>query len=559
VDSGNQTAQVWLLGVQRKLYQWSREHPEEPYCDLWNWVTDPRNLQMAWKTIAGNRGKRTPGVDGETVASIASGIGTMEFLRKLREELRSGDYRPSPARRKWIAKPGKPGKFRPLGIPTVKDRVVQCAVKQVLEPIFEARFWPVSYGFRPGRGSQACLEHIRVTIRSRGKPAADGRRHNAPYQWVIEGDIEGCFDNIGHHPLMKRVRHGVADRKVNRLLVRFLKAGVLEDVSYSPTDTGTPQGGVLSPLLANIALGVIEERYQDWVKRPESPELKSDGIKLAAIRRDKDRRAGRPVFYPVRYADDFLIFVSGTEADALAEKQALATYLHEAMGLTLSPEKTRITALTEGCRFLGCRVRLKWDDRFGLHARIEIPREPINGFRRRVNRLARRPTLRRSLKAMLQELNPYLRGWSAYYRYCVGAKPILASLDWHVRQRLWLWLRAKHKRVPGRKIASWRRPSTAHPGNSVWAEGGTEQFLMSYVPVRRFDLKWMKKPEFAKASGEPDAQRKVHVRFGEKAWETDGGNTAPRPRLTLLRCKRELICAPEAWGSSAAFAPGAPF
>ena len=135
---------------------------------------------------------------------------------------------------------------------------------------------------------------------------------------------------------------------------------------------------------------------------------------------------------------------------------------------------------------------------------------------------------------MLQELNPYLRGWSAYYRYCVGAKRILASLDWHVRQRLWLWLRAKHTRVPGRKIASWRRQSTAHPGSSVWAEGGTEQFLMSYVPVRRFDLKWMKKPEFAKASGEPDAQRKVHVRFGEQAWETGGGDTPQRPRLTLL-------------------------
>ena len=123
---------------------------------------------------------------------------------------------------------------------------------------------------------------------------------------------------------MERVRHGVADLKVNRLIVQFLKAGVLEHVTYSPTDTGTPQGGVLSPLLANIALSVIEERYRDWVCRPESPELKSDGIRLAAIRRDKDRKAGRTVFYPVRYADDFLIFMSGTEADALAEKHVLA-------------------------------------------------------------------------------------------------------------------------------------------------------------------------------------------------------------------------------------------
>jgi RNA-directed DNA polymerase len=222
VDSDNQAAQAWLLGVQRKLYQWSREHPDEPYGDMWNWIIDPRNLHMAWRTIAGNRGKRTPGVDGETVASIASDLGSASFLWGLREELRAGTYRPSPARRKWIAKPGKPGKFRPLGIPTVKDRVVQCAVKQILEPIFEARFWPVSYGFRPGRGSQACLEHIRLTIQSRGKPAADGRRHKAPYQWVIEGDIEACFDNIGHHPLMERVRLGVADIKVTRLIVQFL-------------------------------------------------------------------------------------------------------------------------------------------------------------------------------------------------------------------------------------------------------------------------------------------------------------------------------------------------
>ncbi len=144
MDSGNQAPQAWLLGVQRKLYQWSRENPEEPYCDLWNWVTDPRNLYMAWRTIAGNRGKRTPGIDGATVEKIATGIGVDRLLHELREELRAGEYRPSPARRKWIPKPGKPGKFRPLGIPTVKDRVVQCAVKQVLEPIFEARFWPVS-------------------------------------------------------------------------------------------------------------------------------------------------------------------------------------------------------------------------------------------------------------------------------------------------------------------------------------------------------------------------------------------------------------------------------
>ena len=229
------------------MYRWSKESPEGAYGDVWNWVTDPRNLRCAWHSIAQNKGRRTPGVDGLTVASIADGDGGVPlFLEDLREVLRNGSYRPSPARRKWIPKPGKPGKFRPLGIPTVADRVVQGAVKNILEPIYEARFWQVSYGFRPGRGCHGALEHIRLTIRTR-KSRADGQLRDPPYQWVIEGDIEGCFDNLGHYHLMERVRKSVADRKVNRLIVRFLKAGVLEDVSYNPTTAGTPQGGIMTP------------------------------------------------------------------------------------------------------------------------------------------------------------------------------------------------------------------------------------------------------------------------------------------------------------------------
>ena len=305
---------------------------------------------------------------------------------------------------------------------------------------------------------------------------------------------------------MDRVRKSVADRKVNRLIVRFLKAGVLEDFIYSPTATGTPQGGVLSPLLANIALSAIEERYWWWVKHPHDPKLRSDGVKRGAIRRDKDRRAGRPVFYPVRYADDFLIFVSSSYEDAVAERQALADWLREEMGLTLSEQKTRVTELTEGFRFLGCLVRLKWDDRYGYGCRIEIPKEVVNDFRWRIKKVLRRQTQVRSLESMLRVINPILRGWAGYYRYCIGGKNILSALDWYVRQRLWLWLRGKHKRVPtGRLTKAWRRASRVHPGNRVWAEGSVEQHLMAYVRVMRFELNWMRSPDFAKAFGEPDA------------------------------------------------------
>ena len=506
MDSDNQADKAWLLDVQRKLYRWSKETPEGAYGDVWNWVIDPRNLRCAWWTIARNKGRRTPGVDGLTVASIVAGDGGVPlYLEELREALRNGSYRPSPARRKWIPKPGRPGKFRSLGIPTVTDRVVQCAVKNILEPIFEARFWQVSYGFRPGRGCQGALEHIRRTIRP-NTYAADGKRRDLPYQWVIEGDIEGCFDNIGHHYLMERVRKSCADRKVNRLIVRFLKAGVLEDFDYSPTDTGTPQGGVLSPVLANIALSAIEERYWRWVRLPHDPKFRSSGAQRAGSRRQRDREAGRPVFYPVRYADDFLIFVSGGHDDAAAERQALADWLREEMGLTLSKEKTRITRLTEGFRFLGCRVRLKWSDRHGYGSRIEIPKEVVNGFRRRVKSVLSRQTQVRSLQSVLQELNLLLRGWSGYYRYCIGAKRILSLLDWYVSQRLWLWLRSKHKGRSRRKLfASRLRPSRVYPGARVWAEGDEEQFLMGHQRVLRFQLKWMKSPDFAQAFGKPDA------------------------------------------------------
>ena len=169
-------------------------------------------------------------------------------------------------------------------------------------------------------------------------------------------------------------------------------------------------------------------------------------------------------------------------------------------------ETRRVTALTEGFRFLGCLVRLKWDDRYGYGCRVEIPKEEVNDFRWRIKKVLGRQTQVRSLASMLQELNPILRGWAGYYRYCIGAKNILSALDWYVRKRLWLWLRGKHKRVPTRRLTkAWRRASRDHPGTRVWVEGGVEQYLMAYLPVTRFELNWMKSPDFAKAFGEPDA------------------------------------------------------
>lgn len=242
VDTDAKTDNVWLLGVQRKLYQWSRENPGEAYRELWGWVTDPRNLWCAWRTVASSKGKRTPGIDGVTVTHIRK-FGEAKYLEGLKEELRQGIYEPSPSWRKWIPKPGKPGEFRPLAIATLKDRIVQCAVKQIIEPLLEARFWQVSYGFRPKRSCHGALEHIRRALTAPAV-ADDGKRHANPYPWVIEGDIKGCFDNLSQFQILERVRRRCADRKVIRLIRAFLKAGILAEEQFIRTDAGTPQGGI---------------------------------------------------------------------------------------------------------------------------------------------------------------------------------------------------------------------------------------------------------------------------------------------------------------------------
>jgi RNA-directed DNA polymerase len=229
-------AEARVLGIQRKLHKWAADDPTRRFQDLRNLVCDPAFLVLAWSRVRGNRGARSAGVDGWSAYHVEQRLGVQRFLAALREELRSGQFRPAPVRERGIPKAG--GKLRRLGIPTVRDRVVQAALKLVLEPIFEADFAPCSYGFRPGRGAQDAIAEIHhLTSRS--------------YEWIVEADIEACFDRIDHVALMDRVRRRVGDRRVLALVKAFLKAGILTELGgREETITGTPQGGILSPLLA---------------------------------------------------------------------------------------------------------------------------------------------------------------------------------------------------------------------------------------------------------------------------------------------------------------------
>ncbi|MGD9919846.1 MAG: reverse transcriptase domain-containing protein [Pseudorhodoplanes sp.] len=251
-----------------------------------------------------------------------------------------------------------------------------------------------------------------------GRPRKRTRQvdHRLPYTWVIEGDIKGCFDNINHHHLMDQLRARVADRRVIRLIGQFLKAGVLSEEQFLRTETGTPQGGIISPLLANIVLSVIEAKYERWVDHRTKLQARRtcDGGAAARLARNRDRRAGRPVFVPIRYADDFIILVSGSRDTAIAEKAVLAEYLRQKTGLELSPEKTKITAMVDGFEFLGFYVNMRWDRRYGYCPRIEVPKAQAIDLRYRVKQLTVRNTTLCSLGRKLQELNPIFRGWANY-------------------------------------------------------------------------------------------------------------------------------------------------
>ncbi|MGZ6590323.1 MAG: reverse transcriptase domain-containing protein, partial [Solirubrobacteraceae bacterium] len=237
-------AQARVFGIQRKLHKWSTGDQDRRFSDLHNLVCDPATLTVAWHRVRANRGSRSAGVDGQTARYIEQVLGVEKFLGGLREELRSGSFRPLPVKERLIPKRGGAKKFRRLGVPALRDRVVQAALKLVLEPIFEADFQPCSYGYRPGRRTQDAIAEIHFLTTS---PRS--------YEWIVEGDIKACFDELSHSAIVDRVRRRIQDKRVLALIRAFLKAGIMtEQGRLQGTVTGTPQGGILSPLMANVAL-----------------------------------------------------------------------------------------------------------------------------------------------------------------------------------------------------------------------------------------------------------------------------------------------------------------
>jgi RNA-directed DNA polymerase len=406
--------------MQTKLHRWAGDDGSRRFGDLFNLVYDPAFLMHAWERVSTNTGARTAGIDKATTAWLETHVGVEAFLGQIREALKSGAFAPVEVRQVMIPK-GTSGKFRKLGIPTIADRVVQASLKAVLEPIFEADFKPCSYGFRPNRRAHDAVAEIQY-LGTRG------------YSWVLEADIKACFDEISHTALMNLLWVRIKDKRVCALVKAFLKSGIFTELGDREEKlTGTPQGGILSPLLANIALSTLDDHFaQQWHEQMGTEE-----------QRRKRTRTGQGNWRLIRYADDFVLMVSGDRHHAEALREQVTTVLGP-LGLRLALEKTRTVHIDEGFDFLGFhirRMRKRGTQKYYVYTTPS--KKAIQKVKDKVKVKTYRSTRHQDLDKLILSLNRSLRGWANYFRYGVS-KAVFNTVDYHAWNRLMRWIRAKY-------------------------------------------------------------------------------------------------------------------
>jgi len=384
--------------LQRKLYLSAKEKPSKRYGILYDKIFRMDILREAWCKVRDNRG--SAGIDKVKIETIED-FGVSKYLRRLQEELKEETYSPKSIRRVYIPKDPSRTKMRPLGIPVVKDRIVQAAVKIVIEPILEADFQDCSYGFRPKRKPHDAIRMVRRHI-------VNG------YTNVIDADLKSYFDTIPHDNLMKVIKERISDPKIIRMIRGWLEAGIMEDEEITFTAEGTPQGGVISPILANAYLNLLDRNWNElgW----------SNKAKL------------------VRFADDYVILTKGDPRPWYEKMRKLI----ERLELTLNEEKTEVVKAEDGFNFLGMHFRRKQSRKSKMWCYIWPSQKAMKKIRHKIKGVTNRdytPTV----EEIVSKINRKLIGWGNYFCFSNCAEHLI-KLDNYVKQRIRIWLRRKHQK-----------------------------------------------------------------------------------------------------------------
>jgi len=431
------------LALQCGLATAATRSPHKRFHRLYRLLGERGWLETATEAVLDNTGSETPGVDGMRGSLLRDSPRRAKFIEELRNELH-GNYRPSPVLRKYIPKAS--GGQRSIGIPTIRDRIVQMALKMILEPIFESDFRENSNGFRLGRSTLECV-----------LPLYRYGNKKIGYDWVIEGDIKGCFDNINHEILMKMVQRRIAGKKILRLLWRFLKAHVVEHGKRTKVEKGTPQGGVLSPLLANIYLHRFDQYwFRNWGRS-------------TANQRQRRLRKGLANCVLFRYADDFILMVKGTRDGAESIVRDAKQYFSKHLKLELSEEKTRVVALEEGFEFFGFRIQRVRMGHFSC-VRMWPTHRNVVRLVTKLDQMLGKQADADDPAIKITELNRVLRGWANYYK-AVNAQRQFLFGD-YVADRLYQswYIRKKHKTVKQTLVETKQNGRIVHTREKVRVE-----------------------------------------------------------------------------------------
>ena len=442
---------------QRFLARTASEHPDHRFSNLYDLLHWDYWMHISAERVLARPGSQTDGVDGQTRLAFKEDYERQ--MKMLIDQLKRKTYKPQPVRRVYI--PKHDGKQRPLGIPALRDRIVQEALRAILDPIYESDFYQHSYGFRKGRRTMDAIGNLMPLFYA-----------NAKYFYVIEGDLQSYFDTVHHRTLMKLLRRRLKDRALMDLIWKFLKSGVMEGGLFARTDSGVPQGGVISPLLANVYLN----EFDRWAAAQWDPNHNA---------RQRRRKAGLGNHKMMRYADDFVVVSNGTKAEVKATKQAIQQFLENELHLTLSEEKTVITHVNDGFDFLGFHIqRKKVNGKWAVHLR------PTAKAKERVTRKLKDLTSRNwtwlDEYTRLTTLNAIVRGWAEYYRYTSFVRDIedITRFAWF---RYLYWLRKKHK--GSRKGQLMRDKTRRLHGRTRWhaevREGDNKLEAYQWLPTSK--------------------------------------------------------------------------